>query len=40
MIDIENIRKYFLQDKIFMTEHAAERFRQRNKCWRNYRTIS
>lgn len=29
MIEIENLRKYFLQDKIFMTEHAAERFRQR-----------
>ena len=29
MIEIENLRKYFVEDKIFVTEHAAERFRQR-----------
>lgn len=30
MIEIEKIREYFLEDKIFVTEHAAERFHQRN----------
>lgn len=30
MIDIEKLREYFLEDKIFVTEHAAERFHQRN----------
>ncbi len=29
MIEIENLQKYFLEDKIFVTEHAAERFHQR-----------
>ena|GEM_PF-86870 len=29
MIEIENLQKYFVEDKIFVTEHAAERFRQR-----------
>lgn len=29
MINIEILRKYFEQDKVFATEHAAERFRQR-----------
>ena len=29
LIEIENLRKYFAEDKIFMTEHAAERFHQR-----------
>lgn len=29
MIDIETIRQYFFEDHVFVTEHAAERFRQR-----------
>ena len=29
MIKIENLRKYSVDDKIFVTAHAAERFRQR-----------
>jgi len=29
LIDIKILQKYFDEDKIFMTEHAAERFHQR-----------
>ena len=29
MIDIEKLRDYFEKDSVFVTEHAAERFRQR-----------
>ena len=29
MIEIEKLRKYFSEDRIFATAHAAERFRQR-----------
>ena len=29
MIEIENLRRYSSEDKIFATNHAAERFRQR-----------
>ena len=29
MIEIETLRKYYAEDKVFVTEHAAERFRQR-----------
>ena len=29
MIDIEKLRSYFEDDTVFVTEHAAERFRQR-----------
>ena len=29
MIDLNTLRKYFDEDKVFITEHAAERFRQR-----------
>ncbi len=29
VIDIETLRKYDEEDKIFVTEHASERFRQR-----------
>ena len=29
MIDIEKLRSYFDDDTVFVTEHAAERFRQR-----------
>ena len=29
IIDIETIRKYYSEDRVFVTEHAAERFRQR-----------
>ena len=29
MVEIEKLQKYFAEDKIFMTEHAAERFHQR-----------
>ena len=29
MIEIHNLQKYFLEDKVFVSEHAAERFRQR-----------
>ena len=29
LIEIENLQKYFLEDTVFVTAHAAERFRQR-----------
>jgi len=29
MIEIEKLRLYYQNDKVFVTEHAAERFRQR-----------
>ena len=29
LIDIESLRKYYSEDNVFMTEHAAERFRLR-----------
>ncbi|MBR4473533.1 MAG: DUF4258 domain-containing protein [Oscillospiraceae bacterium] len=29
MIDIEQLRKYYQEDAVFVTEHAAERARQR-----------
>lgn len=29
MIEINLLRKYFAEDNVFVTEHAAERFRQR-----------
>jgi len=29
LIDINKLRKFFTEDKVFVTEHAAERFRQR-----------
>ena len=29
MIEIEKLQKYFAEDKIFVTGHAAERFHQR-----------
>lgn len=29
MIDIEKLQQYFENDTVFITEHAAERFRQR-----------
>ena len=29
MIDLEQLRHYFEEDAVFVTEHAAERFRQR-----------
>ena len=29
MIDIKNIRRYYTEDRVFITEHAAERCRQR-----------
>ena len=37
MIEIENLRKYCVEDKIFATEHAAERFRQRGISIRDVR---
>lgn len=30
MIEIENLRKYFEKDTVLITNHASERFRQRN----------
>lgn len=29
MIDINTLRKYYTEDKVFMTQHASERCRQR-----------
>ena len=29
MIEIENLRRYFAEDVVFVTAHAGERFRQR-----------
>ena len=29
LIEIKNLQKYFLEDQVFVTAHAAERFRQR-----------
>lgn len=30
MINIENLREYYKQDQVFITNHASERFRMRN----------
>ena len=30
MIDIEVLRKYYNDDMVIVSEHASERFRQRN----------
>lgn len=30
MIDIKNLRKHYDEDAVFITAHAAERFRLRN----------
>ncbi|MBQ7705529.1 MAG: DUF4258 domain-containing protein [Selenomonadaceae bacterium] len=38
MIEIERLREYFTGDKIFVTEHAAERFHQRNIRIRDIRS--
>ena len=29
MIDIETLRKYYIDDAVFVTEHASQRFRQK-----------
>ena len=29
MIELENLKRYVLEEKIFVTNHAAERFRER-----------
>ena len=29
MINIDNLREYYRNDKVFVTQHAAERYRQR-----------
>lgn len=38
MIEIEKLQQYFLEDKVFMTEHAAERFHQRGIRIRDIRS--
>ncbi|MEI3163814.1 MAG: DUF4258 domain-containing protein [Lachnospirales bacterium] len=30
MIDIETLKKYYINDMVIVSEHASERFRQRN----------
>ena len=37
MIDIEQLRKYYQEDAVFITEHAAERARQRGIRGRDIR---
>ena len=37
MIEIENLRRYSAEDKLFATAHAAERFRQRGISIRDIR---
>ena len=37
MIDIENLRKHYQDDAVFITEHAAERSRQRGILTRDIR---
>ena len=39
MIDINLLRKLFAEDKVFVTEHAAERFRQRGIRMKDIRTV-
>ena len=38
MIEIEKLRSYYLEDKVFVTEHAAERYRQRGIRAKDVRT--
>ncbi len=38
MIDIETLRNYYAIDKVYITEHAAERFRQRGIKAKDIRT--
>ena len=37
MIDINVLREYYLTDRVFVTEHAAERYRQRGISSRDVR---
>ena len=37
MIDIEKLRKHYQDDAVFITEHAAERSRQRGILTRDIR---
>ena len=37
MIEIETLRKYFHEDKVFVSAHAAERFNQRGITVRDIR---
>ena len=37
MIDIDTLRTYYSQDKIFMTQHSSEHCRQRNIAKRDIR---
>ena len=39
MIVIEQLQKYFYEDKIFVTAHSAERFRQRGISIRDIRNV-
>ena len=38
MIDIEALRNYYKNDAVFITEHAAERYRERGIKSRDVRT--
>lgn len=38
MIDIETLREYYKQDSVFVSEHAANRYRQRGIKARDVRT--
>ena len=39
MIKIENLRFYYENDTVFVTEHAAERFRQRGIKAKDIRAV-
>lgn len=38
MIEIQILQKYYQQDKVFITEHAANRFKERNIKARDIRS--
>ena len=39
MIEIQTLQKYYQQDKVYITEHAAIRFRQRNIRAKDVRNV-
>ena len=39
MIDIEQLRRYYLDDAVFVTAHAAERYRQRGIKAKDVRVV-
>lgn len=39
MVDIKDLQKYYDEDNVFITEHAAERFRQRGIRAKDIRSV-